>query len=382
VRGAVRGPDPRIGIRVLTERVVVGGSIAQRPHVGGHTWVFLQYLLGFKALGWDVIFLDRLEPDMCVDAEGRPSGLDDSVNLRYLDEVMRRFDLGDAYALLFDDGRQSIGLSRAELRERVETSALFLNVNGFISDEEVLDRAALSVFLDIDPGFGQMWRELGLHDMFTGHDAYVTIGENIGRPECTIPTCGLAWTATPQPVVLDYWRPHPGGSERFTSVASWRGNFAPIEYRGVTYGLRVHEFRRFAELPRRSRQSFEIALDIDDAEVSDLELLHSNNWHLADPKLVAGDPWTYRDYVQGSKAELMVAKNMYVQSASGWFSDRSGCYLASGKPVLAQDTGFSRLYPTGEGLLTFTNLEEAIAGAEAICEDYPRHAKAARDLAE
>jgi hypothetical protein len=210
----------------------------------------------------------------------------------------------------------------------------------------------------------------------------VTVGENIGGPDCTIPTCGLEWITTPQPVVLELWPPRADGGERFTSVASWRGPFGPIDYGGRTYGLRVHEFRKFAKLPSLSRQSFEIALDIDPAEVDDLALLRDNGWSLVDPDAVAGDPWAYRRYVQGSMAELMIAKNMYVESRSGWFSDRSICYLASGKPVLAQETGFTRFHPAGEGLLAFETLEEALAGAEEISGDYERHARAARALAE
>jgi hypothetical protein len=264
----------------------------------------------------------------------------------------------------------------------VETSALLLNVNGFIVDDEVLGRARLRVFLDIDPGFGQMWRELGLHDAFRGHDAYVTVGERIGEPDCTIPTSGLEWITTPQPVLLDLWPVRSDGGERFTSVASWRGPFGPLEYEGKTYGLRVHEFRKFVRLPSLSRQSFEIALDIDPGEVDDLALLRDHGWSLADPSAVAGDPWAYRRYVQQSKAELMIAKNMYVESRSGWFSDRSICYLASGKPVLAQRTGFEERYPTGAGLVAFGTLDEALEGAEEISRDYRRHALAARSLAE
>jgi hypothetical protein len=362
--------------------VIIAGSVAQRPGRGGHTWVFLQYLLGFKDLGWDAILLDRLEPEMCFDADGQPCGLEDSVNLRYLQDVLRGFDLAGSYALLYDRGKQCLGLSRAEIMERVESASLLINVNGFITAEEILSRARLRVFLDIDPGFAQMWRALGLHDAFPNHDIYLTVGENIGQPDCTIPTCGLEWVTTPQPVVLESWPSQSPGGKLFTSVGSWRGPFGPIEYRGVTYGLRVHECRKFAELPRRSDQSFELALDIDSADAKDIELLRSHGWSLTDPSAVADDPSTYRQYVQGSKAELMIAKNMYVRSRSGWFSDRSICYLASGKPVLAQETGFSRRYPTAEGLLSFSDLDEAVAGAAEIASNYDRHARAARALAD
>lgn len=378
--------------------IIVGGSVAQRPGRGGHTWVFLQYLLGFRALGWDVLLLDRLEPEMCRDAQGNPCDVDGSENLRYFQRVLDQFDLGDSYALLCDGGTRCLGMERQELIRRVGDAAMLLNVNGFIDDPDVMDKARLRVFLDIDPGFGQMWHELGLGNIFSGHDVFVTIGENIGKQECRIPTCGLEWITTPQPVVLEQW-PATGSStssphrsshgsshrflgDRFTTVASWRGPFGPIEYQGETYGLRVHEWRKFASLPTLCEQSFEVALDIDESDRADRTLLERNGWRLVDPGVVAGDPSSYRDYVQGSMAELMVAKNMYVRAGSGWFSDRSVCYLASGRPVLAQDTGIGRLYPTGVGLLTFTTLDEAVAGAEEIAGEYPRHARRARELAQ
>jgi hypothetical protein len=362
--------------------VVLAGSLAQKPRQGGHTWVLLQYLLGFRRLGWDVLFLDRLEPEMCVDAAGQPCPFEHSLNLRYFLEVMEGFGLSGACALIYDRGKRFVGLSRQQVLERTRTSVFLLNVMGFLTDEEILSRAPRRVFLDIDPGFGQMWRALGLADLFRGHDDHVTIGENIGQPGCAVPTCGLEWITTPQPVVLDRWRPSDGAdSKSFTSVASWRGSYAPVEYRGRTYGLRVHEFRKFAQLPRLSGRPFELALDIHPAEVNDLALLADNGWSLVDPTVVAGDPWAYQTYIQGSMAEFMVAKNMYVQANSGWFSDRSICYLASGKPVLAQDTGFKQLYPTGDGLLAFTTVEEALYGIEEISGNHTRHAGAARDLA-
>jgi hypothetical protein len=364
------------------ETIAVAGSLAQRPNYGGHTWVLLQYLLGFRRLGWDVLFVDRLEPDMCVDATGDVAPLRNSDNLRYLTRVMDGFGLGRDWALLYDRAREVVSLDRHELTSRLGRSAFLLNVMGFLDDPEMLTAARRRVFLDIDPGFSQMWRALGLHNPLGEHDDYVTIGENIGHPDCAIPTGGISWITTKQPVVLDEWTEARGQGERFTSVGAWRGPFAPVEYAGRTYGLRVHELRRFRELPRKTGVTFELALDIHEAEVDDLRRLQEAGWMLIDPRVVAADPWRYRDYVRSSKAELMVAKNMYVQSRSGWFSDRSICYLASGRPVLAQDTGLGSLVPTGEGLVSFATLDEAVAGVEAITGDYKRHACAARAIAE
>jgi hypothetical protein len=361
-------------------RIVLAGSVAQRPGNGGHTWVFLQYLLGLRRLGWEVFFLDRLEPEMCVDAQGRPADPEHSVNIAYLDHVFGEFGLGDRYAVFVEGA--TIGLSLQQVLEEVGRAAALINVNGFFEDEEVLDRVPLHVYLDIDPGFAHMWRELGLHDAFQGYDRYVTVGENVGSPDCTIPTGGIEWITTPQPVVLDHWPFQTAKGEAFTSVGSWRGPFAPVEFDGAVYGLRVHEFRKFAELPHLVEEPLEIALDVDEADAGDVERLRAGGWRLADPRTVAADPWRYRAYLQGSSAELMVAKNMYVRSRSGWFSDRSICYLASGRPVLAQETGFSRHHPTGEGLLAFSTLEEAAEGVRRIAADHQSHRRAARAIAE
>jgi hypothetical protein len=239
------------------------------------------------------------------------------------------------------------------------------------------------VFVDIDPGFGQMWRDLGLHDAFRGHTDFVTLGRNIGRPDCTIPTCGLNWVTMSQPVVLEHWPAQPPRPEgAFTSIGAWRGLNGPIEYKGKTYGLRVHEFRKFVGLPARCPGTrFEMALGIHPGDAKDIALLRENGWSLVEPKTVAGGPEEYRAYIAGSKAEFMVPKQMYVETNSGLLSDRSVYYLASGRPVLARDTGIRHLYPTGEGLLTFSTLEEAAAGVEAINHDYERHCRAAREIA-
>jgi hypothetical protein len=362
-------------------RIVVAGTIAQKPHQSGHAWQFLQYLLGFRRLGWDVLFVDRLDRALCRDAAGEPCSPESSENVRYVQAVMRAFGLDDAWSIVLDDGRH-LGADRARVLQHARDSDFLLNVMGFLDDEEILAAPARRVFLDTDPGFGQMWRALGLADIFAGHDAHVTIAERIGADDCRIPLCGLDWIATPQPVYLDAWPVAPLPPDgAFTSVARWRGAYGPIDFEGRRYGLRAHEFRRFASLPRRTGARFELALDIHPEETPDLDLLRAEGWPLTDPARIARTPAAYRTYIEGSAAELMVAKGMYVESRGGWFSERSICYLATGRPVLAQDTGLGELYPVGEGLLTYGTLEEAIAGVESIEADLPRHAAAAREIA-
>ena len=365
----------------MTKTIVLSGSLAQRPGHGGHTWVFLQYLLGFKRLGWEVIFVDWLAPEMCVDQNRRPCPIEHSWNLAYFTNVMERFGLADAFSLICDGGRRVFGLPRELLLKKMKSAAFLFNIMGFLKDPEIIEAAQRRVFLDIDPGFGQMWCELDLSNIFVGHDDFVTIAENIGRADCAIPTCGLHWITTAQPVVLEHWLAHPDVHRNgFTTIGTWRGRFAPIEYKNKTYGLRAHEFRKFARLPALSGEQFTLALDIDPAEEKDLALLAGNNWSIVDPSEAAGDPWRYRQFVQDSKAEFLVAKNMYVETRGGWFSDRSICYLASGRPVLAQRTGWS--YPDGNGLVGFSTLEEAVSGARQISENYAEHSRSAREIAE
>jgi hypothetical protein len=376
----------------MPRTILIAGSLAQSARKGGLTWCFLQFLLGFRRLGYSVLLLDRLEPDMCVDHRGQPTRLEQSVNLAYFLKVMAAFGLEDRYSLSYNRGQRTLGMPRGEVLEAAAQADCLVNIMGYLDDEEVLGRARRRVFVDIDPGFGQMWRDLKLHDPFAGHDDFVTLGCNIGRADCLIPTCGLHWIPLPQPVVLEHW-PAVSGQwsvvsgqcqlPAFTSIGAWRGPNAPIEYQGKTYGLRVHEFRKFVELPALCPDTrFEMAFDIHPADGKDIELLRQNGWGLVDPKAVADSPEAYRDYVAGSRAEFMVPKQMYVDTRSGLLSDRSVYYLASSRPVLARDTGIKHLYPTGDGLLTFTTLEEAAAGVEAINSDYDRHCKAARQIAE
>jgi hypothetical protein len=360
------------------------GSLAQPLRNGGLAWFHLQVLLGFRRLGWDVLLIDRLEPGMCLDDAGAPAPFERSANLRDFLRVMEAFGLGPGYSLIYHGGERVVGMPREEVIRHVARAPLLLNVMGFLDDEQVLAAARRRVFLDIDPGFGQMWKDLGLHDPFIGHDDFVTLGMNIGQAGCAIPTCGLRWVTMPQPVVLEHWPVAPvNQTGSFTSIGGWRGPNAPVEYKGTTYGLRAHEFRKFAGIPSMCPGTrFEMAFDIHPAEVKDRLLLARNGWRLVDPKAVAGTPEAYRAYVAGSKAEFMVPKNMYVQSNSGLLSDRTAYYLASGKPALARDTGITGLYPTGEGLVTFTTPDEAAAGVEAINADYARHSRVARAIAE
>jgi hypothetical protein len=354
--------------------IVVAGALAQRPARPGHAWVFLQYLLGFKRLGREVLLLDRLP--------ARTSPTEAAAMAKWLESVMQPFGLDQAWALAMPDGSYR-GQSQTDVRAVLRSCELLLDINGFLGDDDILGDAATRVFLDIDPGFVQMWKALGLADVLAGHDLFVTVASRMGMQGCRVPTVGVEWTTIKPPVVLERWPVTPvHTSGAFTSVATWRGPFGPVEYEGDTYGLRVHEFRRFIGLPRATDARFEVALDIDPADERDRKALRESNWLLQDPASTVPDFARYRDYITRSKGELCIAKSMYVRTRSGWFSDRSACYLATGRPVLAQETGFSESLPTGEGLISFDSVETAAAGIRRIEADPALHSRAARRIAE
>lgn len=358
-------------------RAVVAGALAQKRTFGGHAWVFLNWLLGLRRLGWDVLFLDSHGPDMYTNAT------EERANLDYVRTVMEMFGLDGAWSVLDRQTGMSVaGLGRDEVSRRMRSADLLFNFSGYLQDEQLLSAVPIRVFVDVDPGFWQMWCDLGLHDAFAGHDRFVTVGTRIGRPGCIVPTCGREWIPTLPPVVLDQWPVQIATRDAITSIGSWRGPFAPIEYQGRVYGLRAHEFRKFANLPELTAAEFELGLDISAGDARDIELLSSSGWRLIDPTSVAGDPMSYRDYLAASKAELMVAKNMYVETRSGWFSDRSACYLASGKPVVAQETGLEAAVPTGDGLLLFRTSAEAADCVAEMAANYLRQTRAARAIAE
>jgi hypothetical protein len=364
--------------------ILVSGAIANKLGNGGATWTRLSWILGLRRLGFDVHFVEQIEPRSCVDAAGALVPFEESQNLAYFRRVTEQFGLGGAATLLLGDGERSWGRSRAELLDLADAAELLVNITGHLTLEPIMWRLRRKAYIDLDPGFTQLWHASGDPGArLQGHDFYFTVGENIGRPDCPIPVGDIAWRRTRQPVLLEDWPAlPPSAPDRFTTVASWRGPYGPVQLGGVTYGLKVHQFRKVIELPERVEQTLEIALDIHPADQGDSELLRSHGWRIVDPRDVAADPGSFRRYVQGSGAEFSVAQGIYVETASGWFSDRTVRYLASGKPALVQDTGFSRNYPVGEGLLTFASLDDAVAGARQIGRDYERHCRAARALAE
>lgn len=348
--------------------MLVAGGVLQRAGYGGHVWVFAQWVRGLRALGHRVVFVDVAGDD--VDADLRRADAAGVLDL-----------LGGRDGIAVVGGEARYGLSREELLRVAGEADVLVNVMGYLQDHDVLSRPRRRLFVDIDPGFGQMWRALDLADIFDGHDAFVTVGTAIATSR--IPHCGLDWRTTLPPVHLPDWPvTPPAAGAPITSVVSWRGPFGPIEFDGMTYGLRVHEFRRFVDLPRDVEAELAIALDIDPADGADRDALVEAGWTLLDPAVVAATPATYQSFVQGSRAELLIAKHLYVATRGGWFSDRSACYLASGRPVIAQDTGWTQMLPSSTGLLAFDDPASAAAALADIEHRYAEHCDAARAIAE
>ncbi len=368
--------------------VVVSSVIANKPGNGGNARMVLNWLQGLEELGLDVFFIEQIRSDGCVDALGRPSTAGSSANLAYFERVLRSHGFAERAALVcHGDNRPSAiayGPTLSELRDVCADADLLINISGHLSIDELKARCRLKAYVDLDPGYTQIWHADGSGAArLDGHDLYFTVGQQVASPMFRVPACGIEWHAIRQPIVLRTCSASLSAeSERFTTVASWRGAYAPITYGGETFAVKAHEFRKIAGLPRMSPQAFEVALDIHPGDSRDLDVLRQAGWNVVDPSHVAGLPDDYCRYIEGSMAECSAAQGIYVQTRSGWFSDRSARYLASGKPVLVQDTGFSTPERSDEGLVVFATVAEAAAGAERIARDYRSHCEAARHLAE
>jgi hypothetical protein len=349
-------------------RILFSGMVAGDPGQGGASWSILQYLLGFRALGHEVHLVEpveRLQPRA----------------VSYFEQLVRDFGLDGEAALLVRDSRETAGAPYKDLVSWAAGADVLFNVSGMLRDEELVGPAPLRVFLDLDPAFNQLWHAEGIEMGFGLHNRFATVGLGLGEPECPVPACGREWIKTLPPVFLPSWEPATTAGVAFTTVGNWRG-YGSVEWEGRRYGQKAHSLRNLLALPQLTDERLQPALAIHRDETEDLAALRQHGWQLADPVAVAGTPARYADFVRGSKGEIGIAKEGYVESRGGWFSDRSACYLASGRPVVAQDTGYPRYLPTGAGLVSFATTEEAAAALDAVSGDYERHAHAARLLAE
>jgi len=352
-------------------RIVLAGIIARYPF-GGVTWCSLMYLLGLRALGHEVLYIE--DTGECIyDPVQDAVSLDPAYGTRYIHNALEPHGLGDQWAFVNYDGSYH-GRSADEVRRFCDGADLFLNLSGgswFWRDEYA--RIPHRAFIDSDPAFTQLAiakAEPWYVEFFRGFTHLFTFGANIGTPACSVPTGEFTWQKTWQPITLNDWRTDRTPRDRFTTVMTWRmESFADVE------GNKDREFMAYLDLPSRTRQPIELAVNGPRA------LLEAHGWETVDGMAATRTPALYRDFIQNSRGEFGVAKHAYVSTRSGWFSDRTACYLASGRPALVQDTGWSAHLPQGEGLLGFSSPDEALAGLEAINRDWSRHARRAREVA-
>jgi hypothetical protein len=359
--------------------IIVSGMVASDPFQGGASWAVLQYLLGLRRLGHDAYLIEPLNASSI---QPPHASLAASANAAYFRQTVAQFDLQDRCALLLNGTEETAGLTYAELKQIAKRADVLLNVSGLLQQEFTSD-IPVRVYLDLDPAFNQLWHSTqGIDMRFEGHTHFATVGQAIGSEDCGVPTCGHRWIHTLPPIALEHYSTNnPILYDAFTTIANWRG-YGSIEHGGVFYGQKAHSVRRFIELPKRTPQQFLLALSIHPDETRDTEALARNGWRLLDPVDVAGTPQRYMQFVMGSKAEFGIAKSGYVASRCGWFSDRSASYLAFGRPVIAQETGFSAFVPSGEGLFGFDTEEDVLMAIEKITGDYERQSQAARTIAQ
>jgi hypothetical protein len=366
--------------------VVSSYNVASFPEGGGHFWVYMQYVHGLRQAGCDVYWLERFR-------RGKDPARDAQAMTTFFDR-MQRFGLEGKVLLYTQDDAPEGGESAIEFvgvpggRPAAEAilrrADLLLNFH-YAIDPGLLACARRTALVDIDPGLLQFWMSTGqLH--VPPHDAYLTIGETVGTPAARFPDCGLSWIPFRPPVCLDLW-PYTFDprSDAFTTVAGW---WSGQWVRGMVDGHAIFyentkrvSFLEFVELAARTRQPLELALYLAKNDGADLALLDRHGWRVRRSQDVAGSPQDYRGYVQRSRGEFSCAKPSCMKLQNAWISDRTLCYLASGKPAVVQHTGPSTYLPDGEGLFRFTTLEEAAAALEVVNADYERHCRAARDIA-
>jgi hypothetical protein len=339
---------------------------------GGHATYVLQWLRGLERLGHRVLLLEFVKPDA---ASERAS--------EYFRQTVRRWWRPECAALLREDsGEPLCGLGRAEVAEltRQADAALTLAAHYRREPYPWLERIRPRILVEQDPGYTHLWAAGGdPAAIFGEHDFYFTVGGNLGTERCRLPTHGLLWRPVWNPVVLEWWSgERPVTRDRFTTVADWRG-YGYLEFEGQVLGPKAEEFRKFIRLPALAGEEVEIALNVDPAD-PDLALLREHGWRIESPAVVT-TPEAYRDYVGGSLGEFSCVKGGYAGTRGGWFSDRSACYLAAGRPVVLQATGFEDLLPTGRGLFAVETPEEAADAIGAVRRDYALHSAAARQIA-
>ncbi len=370
-------------------RIIVSGLVGLYP-VGGVAWDYMQYIVGLSRLGHDVYYHEDTW-SWPYHPLRRTYTSDGTYSAKFINDFFTRYaaELSGKwhYHHLHD---KSFGMDRIAFDNVAKNADLFLNISGASIIPESLSPRCLKVFLDTDPGYNQIifsecpaWSENVERwcDSVSSHDKFFTYAENIHNNDCTIPKLGFEWNTTRMPVVVDLWKFSTNSKSSFyfpwTTVMSWNVFKGKLSYMGKEYYSKDVEFKKFITIPQLSPEKFKIGI----GGKAPIEELKRNGWTVIDGAELTSTPENYQNFIFSSKGEISIAKNVYVAMKTGWFSCRSVCYMAAGKPVVLQDTGFSKYIPAGEGVLVFNNLDEAIDAINNVNVDYKKHCKAALDAA-
>lgn len=373
-------------------KIVVGGFIGLFP-TGGATWDYLQYPLGLKLLGHEVYYVEDTMLYPVYQTAGEKWD-DCSFGVAYLKKAMEEVGLENNWAYRDVASGKIFGMSEAKFKSVCESADVFINVSSstFLRDEYI--KIPNKILIDTDPMFTQyqyfLKQEAGGREAqeattyMKAHDLFFTFGLNIGQHDCRIPQFDFKWMTTKKPICLSFWdQPFSNKSKYgFTSIMNWTER-PDFNYENETWGQKNKEFKKFFDLPARSEEKFEIIINRpkDPETAKSMDYLTKCGWNILSPDNLIADKEDYKNFVQSSFAEFSVTKETYIKSGSGWFSGRSAVYLASGKPVLTQDTQWSKYIPSGEGLLAISDLETAEEAVKEVVGNYKRHSQAAKAIA-
>ena len=365
-------------------RIVVASYLVRNP-MGGYAWQAAHYLLGLRALGHEAwLYEDTGHYAMAYDPTTNAFGPDYRYGLQAAANFLDRLGLGDHWVFVDTASGAEHGPGSGRAAALVRDADLLLNIAGVNRITPAQRGGRPAAYVDIDPGVTQIRAAEGdplLRAILDEHQWHFTVGENIGTPRSTLPTGGYQWRPTRAPVAIEQWEDAARAPRPYTTIGTWNTSDRDLLYQGEVYTWRKRvEWMRFLELPARTGQRFEIAMDVD-AVAGDRERLQHTGWTVHDPRVVSADPWRYRDFIRDSRGEFTVAKDLNVRLRSGWFSDRAACYLAAGRPVVEQDTAFGDVLPLGPGLHAFRTLDDAVGAIAAIEGDYARASTHARQVA-
>jgi hypothetical protein len=363
-------------------KIIVFGILFWYP-LAGVTYQFLHYLMGLRQLGYDVYYVED-SGRWIYDPTINEFSPDVSGNLSMVVPVLNAYGFGDRWAFRGNyPGGQCYGMTESRLLELYREADAFLNVTGAQEIRDEHRAIKRRIYVESDPFASQVKvasGDAGMIDMLAAHDTHFSFGENLGASDCQVPIERFHWHPTRQPVVMDIWQTGPPPADApYTTITTWHNKGKNIEWRGDTwYWTKDREFEKILDLPRRRPVPLELATTVD---VAVQDQLRAHGWRQSGSVEISRDADLYRQYIQKSRGEFTVARDQYVRPNTGWFSDRTVCYLAAGRPVITQETGFSKFIPSGRGLFGFQAMEEILAALDAIESDYPAHSRAASEIA-